>query len=99
MKLSFSLGSKAKPPVGEAPSLRKAPAFGSLDDEETTDAAPVASGSKRPPPTVATGSWRPNRKKETLDASVLQYDEVYDDMKDAEQRAKAALESKDKDKK
>ena len=97
MKLSFSLAAKAKPSVGEAPSLQKPAAFGSFDDDE---AAPTASSSKKGAAPVATSSWRPARRKEPkIDASVMQYDEVYDDMKDAEIRAKEASHGQSKDKK
>lgn len=103
MKLSFSLGTKAKPkvPTGEAPSLKKPTAFGSLDDDENPDAAPIASGSKKPLVPQSTGSWRAGRKKDTntVDPTVKQYDEVYDEMKEAERRAKAAAEESSADKK
>ncbi|KAG9019642.1 hypothetical protein FRB90_011988 [Tulasnella sp. 427] len=106
MKLSFSLG-KAKASsasaVGQAPSFKKPAAFGSLDDEETTDAAPTASSSRtgsKPLAPATTGSWRGAKKKDVkLDATVAQYDEVYDDMKAAQEAAKAAAEDQGKEKK
>ena len=102
MKLSFSLGSKAKPKAttGEAPALRKPAAFGSLDDEDTVDAAPVASSSKKPVVPLSTGSWRASRKKDApVDVTVKQYDEVYDAMKEAERQTKASSEEHSKDNK
>ncbi|KAG9010946.1 hypothetical protein FRB94_009426 [Tulasnella sp. JGI-2019a] len=105
MKLSFSLGNKAKAPVGAAPSLRKPAAFGALeDDDASADAMPVASSSKKrqaAAPMVTNSSWRAgNKKKNTfLDPSVSQYDEVYDEMKEAETRAKAGKEEDNKEKK
>lgn len=103
MKLSFSLGNKAKAStVGEAPSLRKPTAFGSLDDDDSgpPESAPKASGSKRAVAPIATGLWRAGKKKNiTHDPTVSQYDEVYDDMKDAQLRAKAGKEEEGKEKK
>lgn len=109
MKVSFSFGNAktkapANAPVGQAPSFKKPAAFGSLDDEETTDAAPTASSSKtgsKPLTPVTTGSWRPGKRKDTskLDPTVAQYDEVYDDMKAAQEAVKSAAEEQGKDKK
>jgi len=94
MKLSFSL--KAKP-VGAAPSLRPAAPFVSLDDD-LVDAAPTASSSslalvnKRLAVQSSTSTSRAMRKRiqeeKNVDQTVYEYDEVYDVMKQAEQRSK-----------
>jgi len=110
MKLSFSLNSKSKPnaKVGSAPSFKKPTAFASLDDDDNTtaDAAPTASSSrsteanKKLAVQSSGGSWRAGKKKaQKVDASIAQYDEVYDDMKEAARRAKEAKEDADKEKK
>ncbi|KAG8914652.1 hypothetical protein FRC00_011794, partial [Tulasnella sp. 408] len=108
MKVSFAFGgakskASATPAVGQAPSFKKPAAFGSLDDEETTDAAPTASSSRtgsKPLAPATTGSWRPGKRKDAkVDPSVAQYDEVYDDMKAAQDAAKAAAEDQGKEKK
>lgn len=94
MKLSFSL--KAKP-VGTAPSLKPAPPFASLGDD-SLDAAPTASSSsrtevnKRLAVQSSTSTSRATRKRiqeeKNVDQTVYEYDEVYDLMKQAEQRSK-----------
>ncbi|KAG8935677.1 hypothetical protein FRC02_006953 [Tulasnella sp. 418] len=108
MKLSFSLAAKAKPAnsttLGQAPSLKKPAAFGSLDDEEDDSNAQTTSSDKKRLATAtatATGSWRASRKKnaDPLDATVSQYDEIWDDMKEAQRKAKEAKEEDNKERK
>jgi coiled-coil domain-containing protein 55 len=94
MKLSFSL--KAKP-VGAAPPLKPAAPFASLDDD-TVDAAPTASSSsrtevnKRLAVQSSSATSKATRKRleeeKKVDQTVFEYDEVYDLMKQAEQRSK-----------
>lgn len=109
MKLSFSLGNKAKPstatPIGNAPSLKKPAAFGSLDDDDDNVANIAGPSSKRREarPVVTTKTtWRAGAKKgfnTPLDPTVTQYDEVYDEMKEAQERARAGKEEESKDRK
>ncbi|KAL0946862.1 hypothetical protein HGRIS_013029 [Hohenbuehelia grisea] len=104
MKLSFSL-SKPKPgaaAAAEAPSLKRPAAFASLDDDEPVDAAPSASSSN---PNLAPNKQliaqsasqsKVIRKRleaeKKVDATVFEYDEVWDKMQEAKQRQKEAKE-------
>ena len=106
-KLSFALG-KVKPKEVSAPSLKKPTAFGSLDDGDAIDAAPTASTSsaldvnrrlaaQNVSTSTSGGSLSRAAKKKmqqelAVDPSVYQYDEVFDRMKEAQRKAKAAKE-------
>jgi coiled-coil domain-containing protein 55 len=108
MKLSISLaGAKPKPtPTGTAPPLARPAAFGALEDDaaDTADAAPTAGSSRggvaankaHLAHAVGTSASRAQRKRmdaeRRVDASVFEYDEVYDSMQAAKERSKAAKE-------
>ncbi|KAF8334314.1 uncharacterized protein EI90DRAFT_2970765 [Cantharellus anzutake] len=117
-KLSFALG-KPKPKGGAAPAplTRKAPVFGSFEDDDVTDAAPTALDSRpamldvnrhlaaRSVSASATNG-SPNRavkkkmeKEISIDPTVYEYDEVYDQMKEAQAKSKAAKVSEDSERK
>ena len=104
-KLSFAFGKpKPKENTSPAPSLRKPVAFGSLDDDDPLDAAPTTSNawsSKRHqtgrniPASTSDGSLSRAAKKKmekelSVDSTVYEYDEVYDQMKEAQARVKSA---------
>lgn len=101
MKVSFSLSNKNTKPLGAAPPLAKPAAFSSLDDEDTQDAAPVASSSKDAhvnkslsSRNVASSKAAQRRLEQEMkmDATVYQYDEVWDRMQEVKQRQKEAKE-------
>ncbi|KAF8559608.1 hypothetical protein OG21DRAFT_1430543 [Imleria badia] len=101
MKLSFSLSNKSIKPLGAAPPLAKPAAFSSLDDEDTRDVVPIASSSKDAHANntllagnVASSKAAQKRMEQEmkLDATVYQYDEVWDRMQEVKQRQKEAKE-------
>lgn len=111
MKLSFSLAnSKSKAnPVGTAPSLKRPAAFASLDDETTEDAAPTASSSKAKGSTnqqliaqnveMSKAQRKKMEAEKKVDATVFQYDEVWENIQDARLRQKEAKEAESKERK
>ncbi|KAF9227883.1 hypothetical protein BS17DRAFT_410333 [Gyrodon lividus] len=101
MKLSFSLTNKNAKQVGAAPPLKKPAAFSSLDDEEPIDAAPTASSSKDVAANkkllaqnVESSKAVRNRMEQEMkvDATVYQYDEIWDRMQEVKQRQKEVKE-------
>lgn len=115
MKVSFSLKSKAaaassSKPVGDAPSLKKPVAFASLEDDEPVDAAVTAiAGSSSSVPAnkrliaqnvgMSKALQRQIEEEKKVDATVFEYDEVYDKMQEAKARQKAAKEVDSKERK
>jgi hypothetical protein len=108
MKVAFSLN-KPKPTVA-APSLKRAAAFGSVDDDEPLDAAPtaltggidVAANKKLLAQNVAGSSKSVRKRMEAemkVDSTVYEYDEVWDVMQVAKQKQKEAKEVDAKDRK
>ncbi|KZT09444.1 uncharacterized protein LAESUDRAFT_646838 [Laetiporus sulphureus 93-53] len=105
MKVSFSLAkskAKAAKPVGDAPSLKRSAAFASLDDDEPVDAAPTASQSSKTELNKKLVAQKVEISKTTkkrmeeemkIDATVFEYDEVWDRMQEAKQRQKEAKET------
>ncbi|KAK0210794.1 coiled-coil domain-containing protein 55-domain containing protein [Desarmillaria ectypa] len=99
-KLSFSLA-KTKKSAEPAPSLKRPAAFGSLDDDEPVDAAPTSSADKNTTAnkklmvqnvlTSKTMKKRMDAEKK-VDASVYEYDEVWDKIQEAKQKQKEAKE-------
>jgi len=100
MKLSFSLTNKNAKPVGVAPPLKRPTVFSSLDDEELIDVAPttsskdVAANKKLLAQNVGSSKAMQNRLEQEMkvDATVYQYDEVWDRMQEVKQRQKEAKE-------
>jgi coiled-coil domain-containing protein 55 len=100
MKLSFSLTNKNAKPVGVAPPLKRPTVFSSLDDEELIDVAPttsskdVAANKKLLAQNVGSSKAMRNRLEQEMkvDATVYQYDEVWDRMQEVKQRQKEAKE-------
>ncbi|KAF9500839.1 hypothetical protein BDN71DRAFT_1439696 [Pleurotus eryngii] len=102
MKVSFSLNKSKPAPKADPPSLKRSAVFASLDDDEPFDAAPTASSSN---PNVApnkqlmafgAGSSKATRKRmeteKKVDATVYEYDEIWDKMQEAKQKQKEAKE-------
>jgi hypothetical protein len=107
MKLSFSLTKAATKPVGDAPSLKRPAAFGTLDDDTTGDDAPQSTrnGGAGHGDLVARNiqssksAKKRMEKEQQIDATVYQYDEVYDSMQDAKARQKEIKERESKERK
>lgn len=107
MKLSFSLANSKTKPVGAAPSLKAPSAFAAADDD-ATDAAPTtsdtkdaASNKKLLAQNINTSRTLKKRleAEQRVDATVFEYDEVYDRMQDAKAKQKAVKEQEAKEKK
>ena len=110
MKVSFSLKGKAPAkPVGDAPSLKRTAAFAALDDDEPVDAAPTATGANGK---VAANKQfiaqsvemsKSMKKKldaeKKVDATVFEYDEVWDKMQETKLKQKEAKEADAKERK
>ncbi len=108
MKLSFSLTNKAATKsVGDAPSLKRPAAFASLDDETSDDNAfisarnGVAGNSDLVAQNAQLSKSAKKRmeKEQEVDATVYQYDEVWDNMQDAKARQKEVKEQESKERK
>ena len=108
MKVSFSLSNKNTKPLGVAPPLAKPAAFSSLDDEDTRDVVPVASSSKNAlvnkthlADKVASSKATQKRMEQEMkiDATVYEYDEIWDRMQEVKQRQKEAKEADGKQRK
>lgn len=107
MKLSFSLANSKAKPVGAAPPLKAPSAFASADDD-TTDAAPTTSDNKDAAANKKLLAQNINTSRtlkkrleaeQRVDATVFEYDEVYDRMQDAKAKQKAAKDQEAKEKK
>jgi hypothetical protein len=108
MKLSFSLTNKAATKsVGDAPSLKRPAAFGTLDDDTTGDDAPQSArnGGMGNSDLVARNTQlsksakKRMEKEQQIDATVYQYDEVYDSMQNAKVKQKEIKERESKERK
>ena len=108
MKLSFSLTNKgATKSVGDAPSLKRPAAFASLDDETPEDNEfisarnGVAGNSDLVAQNVLLSKSTKKRmeKEQEVDATVYQYDEVWDNMQSAKARQKEVKEQESKERK
>ena len=102
MKLSFSLKpNKNTNPLGAAPPLAKPAAFSSLDDEDAQAVGSIGSSSKDVAANkvhlahnVASSKTVQKRveREMKIDATVYQYDEIWDRMQEVKQRQKEAKE-------
>ncbi len=110
MKVSFSLANskaKAAKPVGEAPTLKRPVTFASLEDDDPVDAATTAGSSKAPAnkQLVAQNMEMSKTTKKRIeqemkvDATVFEYDEVWDKMQEAKLRQKEVKEVDAKERK
>jgi coiled-coil domain-containing protein 55 len=108
MKLSFSLTNKAATKsVGDAPSLKRPAAFASLDDDTTDDNAiqSARNSSTGNGDLVARNiqlsksAQKRMEKEQQIDATVFQYDEVWESMQDAKARQKETKERESKERK
>ena len=107
MKLSFALKPKEKP-VGAAPALKAPVAFSSFDDDEPVDAAETSSAGFKALPNKkliaqnveSSKAMKKRMEAERLvDATVYDYDGVYDKMQEAKARQKEAKEADAKERK
>ncbi|PSR74135.1 hypothetical protein PHLCEN_2v10091 [Hermanssonia centrifuga] len=110
MKVSFSLANskaKAAKPVGEAPTLKRPVTFASLEDDDPVDAA-TTSGSSKAPANKQLVAQNMEMSKTTkkrieqemkVDATVFEYDEVWDKMQEAKLRQKEVKEVDAKERK
>ncbi|KAI0306454.1 coiled-coil domain-containing protein 55-domain containing protein [Multifurca ochricompacta] len=110
MKLSFSLNTSktatANKSVGDAPPLKRPAAFASLDDEPSYDDGLLSTreGGTRNSDLVAQNVLSKSAKKrmekeQQVDATVYQYDEVWDIIQDAKSRQKEIKEQESKERK
>jgi coiled-coil domain-containing protein 55 len=108
MKLSFSLTNKvAAKSVGDAPPLKRPAAFGTLDDDTTSDSAlPSSCNGGTGNSDLVAQNVQPSRsakkrieKEQQVDATVYQYDEVWDSIQDAKARQKEIKERESKERK
>ncbi|PIL24074.1 hypothetical protein GSI_13825 [Ganoderma sinense ZZ0214-1] len=110
MKVSFSLKGKAPAkPVGDAPSLKRTAAFAALDDDEPVDAAPTATGANGKiaankqfiAQSVEMSKSMKNKleAEKKVDATVFEYDEVWDKMQETKLKQKEAKEADAKERK
>lgn len=110
MKLSFSLTNKAvtkSKSAGDAPSLKRPAAFGTLDDDIANDdpLASARSGGMGNGDLVAQNiqlsksAKKRMEKEQQVDATVYQYDEVWDSMQESKARQKAVKERETKERK
>lgn len=112
MKVSFSLANaKAKAsakPVGDAPTLKRPVAFASLEDDEPVDAAATAGSSSQVSRNrqlvaqnveLSKAMKRRLEEEKQVDATVFEYDEVWDKMQEAKVRQKEQKEVDAKERK
>lgn len=111
MKVSFSLkGKAAAKPAGDAPSLKRTAAFASLDDDEPVDAAPTATGDNKGKVAankqfiaqsveMSKAAKKRLEAEKKVDATVFEYDEIYDKMQEAKLKQKEAKEADAKERK
>ena len=113
MKVSFSLANakaktKAANTVGDAPALKKPVAFASLEDDEPVDAAVTAGSSSRGSANkrivaqnveMSKAMKKKLEEEKKVDATVFEYDEVWDKMQETKARQKEAKEADSKERK
>jgi coiled-coil domain-containing protein 55 len=108
MKLSFSLANKtATKSVGDAPSLKRPAVFGAPEDDTTGDdelqsASNAGAGNGdlvARNVQLSKAAKKRMEKEQQIDATVYQYDEVYDSMQDAKARQKEIKERESKERK
>jgi len=109
MKLSFSLPkpATATKSVGDAPSLKRPANFGTFDDDTANDdALPSAHNGKAGNSDLVVqniqlpkSAKKRMEKEQQVDATVYQYDEVWDSMQDAKARQKETKERESKERK
>ena len=107
MKLSFSLNKPKQPPP--QPSLKPPTAFAAADDDEPIDAAPtlssndnnVAANKKLLAQNVGSSKAMKKRMEAELkvDATVYEYDEVWDKMQETKAKQKEQKEADSKERK
>ena len=107
MKLSFSLPKPATKSVGDAPSLKRPANFGTFDDDITNDDAPPSARNGKAGNSdlvsqniqLSKSAKKRMEEEQQVDATVYQYDEVWDSMQDAKARQKEIKERESKERK
>ncbi|KAI0703627.1 coiled-coil domain-containing protein 55-domain containing protein [Cytidiella melzeri] len=110
--LAKSKAAAASKPVGDAPSFKIPVAFASLEDDEPVDAAATASSSSSTKASAPVNKQliaqnvgmskalkRKIEEEKKVDATVFEYDEVWDKMQEAKLRQKTAKEADSKERK
>ncbi|PPR08094.1 hypothetical protein CVT24_010555 [Panaeolus cyanescens] len=97
MKLSISLN-KPKPPA-QPPALRKPAAFDNGDNEEDDSIKPPVSGVLDHRATTSKAMQKRIQAEKLVDATVYEYDEVWDSMKEAKAKQQLAKEKESAERK
>ncbi|BGP48930.1 hypothetical protein JCM10450v2_004809 [Rhodotorula kratochvilovae] len=105
-KLSFGLNKAALPRQApkKPPGAAARPVFGGDDDDDAPAPAPLDTSRSKNRPAVSTATLSKAQKAKqqaelALDSSVYEYDEVYDNMKEAEKQASSARKQESADRK
>jgi hypothetical protein len=107
MKLSFSLPKPATQSVGDAPSLKRQANFGEFDDDTANDDTHLSSHNGKAGNSdlvaqnihLSKSAKKRMEQEQQVDATVYQYDEVWDSMQDAKARQKDTKERESKERK
>src|ERR1700722_3928745 len=108
MKLSFSLAASKTKPVGETPSLKRPAGFSLTEDEGFTDAAFTSSADRKASSSknLLAQNVKPSKARlkqmeaeKKVDATVYEYDEVWDKMQETKLKQKEAKEAESKERK
>ena len=107
MKLSFSLPKPATKSVGDAPSLKRPANFGTFDDDIANDDAPPSARNGKAGNSdlvsqnilLSKSAKKRMEEEQQVDATVYQYDEVWESMQDAKARQKEVKERESKERK
>ena len=107
MKLSFSLPKPATKSVGDAPSLKRPANFGTLDDDIADDDSPPSARTGKAGNgdlvaqniQISKAAKKRMKKEQQIDATVYEYDEVWDSMQDAKARQKESKEQESRERK
>ena len=107
MKLSFSLPKPTTKSVGDAPPLKRPANFGTLDDDIASDDSLPAARTGRAGNgdlmaqniQLSKSAKKRMQKEQQVDATVYQYDEVWDSIQDSKARQKEMKERESKERK
>src|SRR5260221_11662472 len=109
MNLSFSLPKPATKStvVGNAPSFKRPADFGTFDDDTANDDAPPSAHNGKAGNSdlvaqnmqLSKSAKKRMEKEQQVDATVYQYDEVWDSMQDAKAKQKETKEQESKERK
>jgi coiled-coil domain-containing protein 55 len=107
MKLSFSLPKPATKSVGDAPPLKRPANFGTLEDDIADDDLLPGARTGRAGNgdlvaqniQISKAAKKRMEKEQQIDATVYEYDEVWDSMQDAKARQKEIKERESRERK